>query len=426
MEEKDSKDIPSVEKKEAPKQIDEDIAKTTDVDLSADEKEDSDAADKDKSTPQNVKEGETPCEANDDTKAVSAKKTDEGEEKEEEQPPLPARNRSEEPAPKENPILQELKDAFPNLEEKYIKAVIIASQGALDPAFNALLFLSDPESGKDIELPTQPVRKISEAPVRRRQTQLEQDELLARQLDEQFNRSHSRRHHRDRAAQNTHEQRLKDRQRRRQNPLSPEERREYYGNAEEQEDSWSQFVDKDLPELTDRAGRSLQDTANKVSSWISDAYKRNFAQGNEQNNNQYGHQEQQEEWEPEIVDFSAQNEKKTRPQQPERKRFNSFGAQVGEDSLESHGIALHNEDAFEEDEDVPPQLPTRTKSGESAGKVVAETAYIDTPDTETKKKWQPLPPEPLDTTPTKVNAFSRDKKKNPDEDEFLINSDDEM
>ncbi|CAI4064613.1 hypothetical protein SUVZ_08G0860 [Saccharomyces uvarum] len=422
MEEKDSKDIPSVEKKEAPKQIDEDIAKTTDVDLSTDEKEYSDAADKDKSTTQNVEEGAKTLKADDDTKAASAKNGNEGEEKEEDQPPLPARNRPEEPAPKENPILQELKDAFPNLEEKYIKAVIIASQGALDPAFNALLFLSDPESGKDIELPTQPVRKIPDAPVRRRQTQLEQDELLARQLDEQFNRSHSRRH---RAGQNTHDQRLKDRQRRRQNPLSPEERREYYGDAEEQEDSWSQFVDKDLPELTDRAGRSLQDTANKVSSWISDAYKRNFAQGNEQNNNQYGHQDQQEEWEPEIVDFS-QNEKKTRPQQPERKRFNSFGAQVGEDSLESHGITLHNEGGFEEDEDVPPQLPTRTKSGESAGKVVAETTYIDTPDTETKKKWQPLPPEPLDTTPTKVNAFSRDKKKNPDEDEFLINSDDEM
>ena len=150
------------------------------------------------------------------------------------------------------------------------------SQGVLGPAFNALLFLSDPESGKDIELPTQPVRRIPEAPARRRQTQLEQDELLARQLDEQFNNSHSRRRNRDRAPKGMHEQRLKDRQRRRHNP---NEREEHQEDSEEEEDSWSQFVEKDLPELTDRAGRSLQDTANKVSSWISDAYRRNFAPG---------------------------------------------------------------------------------------------------------------------------------------------------
>ncbi|CAI4051320.1 ubiquitin-binding protein CUE5 SKDI_15G1970 [Saccharomyces kudriavzevii IFO 1802] len=422
MEEKtDNKDTHLLEKNDVPQPIDEDNSKTTDVDLSSDEKKENDAANKSEDASQNEEEATNPLKNIEDEKAATTKDVMEDEE---EQPPLPARKKPEESPSKENPILQDLKDAFPNLDEKYVKAVIIASQGALDPAFNALLFLSDPESGKDIELPTQPVRKMLETPARRHQTQLEQDELLARQLDEQFNSSHSRRRRRDRTAKSAHEQRPKDRPARRQNPLSPNERGEYGDNAEEEEDSWSQFVEKDLPELTDRAGRSLQDTANKVSSWISDAYRKNFASGNEQNNSQYGQQDQQEEWEPEIVDFS-QSGKKTRPQQPERRRFNSFGAQIGEDSLESHGITLHNEGGLEDDEDVPPQLPTRTKSGESIGKVVAETAYIDTPDTETKKKWQPLSPEPLDTTPTKVNAVSRNKK-NPDEDEFLINSDDEM
>ncbi|AJT90118.1 ASB_HP2_G0049670.mRNA.1.CDS.1 [Saccharomyces cerevisiae] len=411
MEEKEGiKDSSLLEKSNVPESINEDISKTTDVDLNSDGKKDNDTSAKD-GTPK-VEEKVNKSSGIDEDEVVTP--AEDAKEEEEENPPLPARRKSEEEPSKENPILQELKDAFPNLEEKYIKAVIIASQGVLSPAFNALLFLSDPESGKDIELPTQPVRKNPEAPARRRQTQLEQDELLARQLDEQFNSSHSRRRNRDRATRSMHEQR-----RRRHNP---NEREQHHEDSEE-EDSWSQFVEKDLPELTDRAGRSLQDTANKVSNWISDAYRRNFASGNEQNDNQHGHQDQQE-WEPEIVDLS-QGGKNSRPQQPERRRFNSFGVQVGDDSLESHGITLHNEDGFEDDEDVPPQLPTRTKSGESTGKVVAETTYIDTPDTETKKKWQPLPPEPLDTTPTKVNAVSRNKK-NPDEDEFLINSDDEM
>ncbi|QHS76156.1 ubiquitin-binding protein CUE5 [Saccharomyces paradoxus] len=418
MEEKeDIKDSSLLDKSNVPESTNEDISKTTDVDLNSDEKIENDISVK--SSTSKVEENVTKSSGNDEDTVVAP--AGDAKEEEEEHPPLPARKKPEEDPSKENPILQELKDAFPNLEEKYIKAVIIASQGVLGPAFNALLFLSDPESGKDIELPTQPVRRIPEAPARRRQTQLEQDELLARQLDEQFNNSHSRRRNRDRAPKGMHEQRLKDRQRRLHNP---NEREEHQEDSEEEEDSWSQFVEKDLPELTDRAGRSLQDTANKVSSWISDAYRRNFAPGSEQTDNQYGPQDQQEEWEPEIVDLS-QGGKKPRPQQPERKRFNSFGVQVGDDSLESHGITLHNEDGFEDDEDVPPQLPTRTKSGESAGKVVAETTYIDTPDTETKKKWQPLPPEPLDTTPTKANAVSRNKK-NPDEDEFLINSDDEM
>ncbi len=34
---------------------------------------------------------------------------------------------------------QTLKEAFPNIEEKYIKALLIASRGKVDPAFNGLL-----------------------------------------------------------------------------------------------------------------------------------------------------------------------------------------------------------------------------------------------------------------------------------------------
>ena len=48
------------------------------------------------------------------------------------------------PRPKDptQEIIDDMKQAFPNIEEKYIIATLIA--GNPDPAFNALLYISDP------------------------------------------------------------------------------------------------------------------------------------------------------------------------------------------------------------------------------------------------------------------------------------------
>ena len=104
--------------------------------------------------------------------------------------PLPVRKSvsPEEQSEKENPMLKQLKEAFPNIEEKYVKAVLIASQGQLDPAFNALLFISDPDFEKEAPLPTRPVQAPTRGVRREPKTQLEQDEELARQLDKKFNK----------------------------------------------------------------------------------------------------------------------------------------------------------------------------------------------------------------------------------------------
>lgn len=308
----------------------------------------------------------------------------------EKRPPLPARKSTASPL-KQNPILNQLKEAFPGIEEKYVKAVIIASQGALDPAFNALLYLSDPSFENEAPLPSQPTTTPA---VRRQLTQMEQDEILARQLDEQFNKP---RHQRgDENERHARQRRI----RQREQEFNDRARRSGEG-VDEDEDFLSQFVDKDLPQIRDTVNRNIQETSKKVGQWFSGITK-TFSQ-----------EEQQGYATPEKP--------------PTRARFNSFGARVGEDSmdspakLESHGISLRNNDEFDnEDEDVPPQLPSRSKN-----KVVAETAYIDTPDMGTRKKWQPLSPEPLDKSPSKAAAKSSNKK-NPDEDEFLINSDDEM
>lgn len=355
---------------------------------------------------------------------------------EEKPPSLPSRKSGpevEKATSPVNPIFKQLKEAFPNLDDKSIKAVIIASQGAVDPAFNALLYLSDPESGKDIELPSEPVTTDApQLPARRKQTQLEQDELLARQLDKQYNKSRQRSHHQRPVdgEREAYRQRLRDRQRRGQHPLTPEEQRE----LDEDDDSWAQFMEKDLPELREKANKSIQETATKLNGWFS-GIRKNFVGEDPEGVSQAG--QQRGDWydDPYSRQQGQTYNEEQLPKKPERRRFNSFGAQVGDDSLENHGITLQNDDANDEgdeEDDIPPQLGAKAAKKESSSekggneeRVVAQTTYIDTPDNANRKKWQPVPPEPVATTPTKTPAKPT-RGKNADEDDFLINSEDEM
>ncbi|CEP60697.1 CUE domain-containing protein LALA0_S01e16886g [Lachancea lanzarotensis] len=377
----------------------------------------------------------------------------------EELPPLPKRNSSNTQVV-QNPILAELTEAFPNVEAKYVKAVLIASSGALDPAFSALLYLSDPTFEAEAAIPSAPPQTDREGPVRSSKggrTQFEQDELLARQLDAQFNKSRSRHAARQEAEggdeRAARESRIRRRQReyeRRtaqgQRPMNPEEQRYYdeLGHEANDDDFLSQFVEKDLPEIRDRVGRQVQETGKKVNEWFT-GIRKNWTQEQQPQESQY----------EDYPEFSqrnnaaqrshrrnssnrssgSDNDKHVRPEQ-RNVRFNSFGAKEGDDSadtsqrLASHGISIFNKMDSDErygdnDEDVAPQLPSRNKQPA----VEAETTYIDTPETATRKKWQPLPPEPINLTPSKVNATaSKDKKKayKDEENDFLINSDDEL
>lgn len=76
-------------------------------------------------------------------------------------------------------------EAFPSIDTQVVKAVLMASGGQVEPAFNALLGMSDPSFQPEPAPPPQPAR-----PQRRPQeplTQLEKDEAYARQLAEQYN-----------------------------------------------------------------------------------------------------------------------------------------------------------------------------------------------------------------------------------------------
>lgn len=133
---------------------------------------------------------------------------------------------NEEPAPPKPPrplspqqqAEATLKEAFPSIDGSVIKAVLIASGGSIEPAFNALLGLlasvnllctktdaaasgmSDPDALKEPAPPAQPPRPsrtplASDVGTSTPKNQLEADELYARQLAEHYSGSASQPYH---------------------------------------------------------------------------------------------------------------------------------------------------------------------------------------------------------------------------------------
>lgn len=83
-------------------------------------------------------------------------------------------------------IKKELREAFPQIEDKYIQACLIASGGRADPAFSALLYLLDPSYEPEIE-------QAPPLPSQRPVAALTDDELLARQLQKEFDKEERKR-----------------------------------------------------------------------------------------------------------------------------------------------------------------------------------------------------------------------------------------
>lgn len=84
-----------------------------------------------------------------------------------------------------------MKEAFPTIDAAVVKAVLIASGGKIEPAFNALLGMSDPSAQREPTPPPQPPRPTrsplpAQGPTTTPQNQLEADELYARQLAEHY------------------------------------------------------------------------------------------------------------------------------------------------------------------------------------------------------------------------------------------------
>lgn len=84
-----------------------------------------------------------------------------------------------------------LKEAFPSIDAAVVKAVLAASGGQVEPAFNALLGMSDPDAVREPDPPAMPPRPPRGETVP--QSQLEADEQYARQLEQHYRNAEGRR-----------------------------------------------------------------------------------------------------------------------------------------------------------------------------------------------------------------------------------------
>ncbi|EGE06771.1 CUE domain-containing protein [Trichophyton equinum CBS 127.97] len=90
-------------------------------------------------------------------------------------------------------IIDDLKEAFPNIDAPVVKAVVVASDGNVERAFNALLGMSDPDAQEEVRPAVPPRPSAGGVATSTTQSQLEDDERYARQLAEHYSGADQRR-----------------------------------------------------------------------------------------------------------------------------------------------------------------------------------------------------------------------------------------
>lgn len=161
--------------------------------------------------------------------------------------------------------LQTLQEAFPSIEPSVIKAVLRASGGNVEPAFNALLEMTDPDAVRDDDVPPPPPPRPAAEPVGPTSTarsQLEADEEYARRLAEHYENV------------GAYEARTSNRapgmpRGRQQTGLKPNE---LYDDREHS------FLDDDLPVIKESLRKGFVETQSKVNEWFT-TLKKKFDEG---------------------------------------------------------------------------------------------------------------------------------------------------
>ncbi|TQV91702.1 CUE domain-containing protein [Cordyceps javanica] len=142
-----------------------------------------------------------------------------------------------------------LKEAFPSVDQSVIKAVLRASGGKVEPAFNALLEMTDPDAVKnepEEQPPARPPRPQGQAPI----SQLEADELYARQLAEHYDNVGAYEARTSSLNRNGRPRNLED------------------------DDREHSFLDDDLPVIRENLRKGFLDTQTKVNGWIAGIRKK--------------------------------------------------------------------------------------------------------------------------------------------------------
>ncbi|KAG7664032.1 CUE5 [[Candida] subhashii] len=280
------------------------------------------------------------------------------EEEEGEAPPQPPR-----PVDPIQQITQDLQDAFPNIEEKIITAVLIASQGNPDPAFNALLYISDPSFKPEIPAPqistgkSGPTGAVAAGKGAAPRHELTDDELLARQLQKEFELEDARRRrrHQDKS-------RRTDPGRKQQRPIR---------HSQEQDHDFDEESPDEFEQIKETFTQGLEEARTTLNGWVSGLAKKfDSATGKNENPNPNANKEN-----PKL--FGALGGSSYKRQQAAR--FDEDPEIIAHDFHDR--IQLSNND-FDDGSEENPSLPNRPK-GET-DKTSGENK------TASDKKWQPL------------------------------------
>ncbi|CZT17034.1 uncharacterized protein RCC_02866 [Ramularia collo-cygni] len=307
-------------------------------------------------------------------------------------------------------------EAFPTIDTKVVKAVLIASGGKVEPAFNALLGMSDPDFRvEDAQPPPQPPRPAQRQPL----NQLEADERLARQLAEQYGSSGQSSGHR-------------------YNQREPGRRGPNQQRNPDDDDRERSFFDDDLPEIGRNIQEGFMETQKRVNSWITTFKKKIDGEdedgGDLYNSAQSGARKNTTDNWPPRQDFGASRAeqlygiRKSAEQQQRRstetQRYDADPRELGEDEFERLELR---------DDEAPPPQPPRTSSRKTANPDLfkpqpkpPQSGPVDEVDAAERqiagkdasqsgkdKKWQPLTN--VNPTPTAED----------DDDPFALGDDDD-
>ncbi|MCJ1355081.1 MAG: ubiquitin-binding protein cue5 [Icmadophila ericetorum] len=162
-----------------------------------------------------------------------------------------------------------LKEAFPNIDAAVVRAVLTASGGQVEPAFNALLGMSDPDSQREPTPPPQPPRPQSQTQYTPQppaaMSQMEADEMYARQLAAQYNAAPTY----GGAPRSSSESRGV------QEPRMPRPQKRQTGlKPNELYDDRHSFIDDDLPVIRDNIKKGFLETQKSVNSFITNLKKK--------------------------------------------------------------------------------------------------------------------------------------------------------
>ncbi|KAF4988908.1 hypothetical protein FGRMN_9489 [Fusarium graminum] len=150
-----------------------------------------------------------------------------------------------------------LKEAFPGVELSVIKAVLRASSGRVEPAFNALLEMTDPDAAQNEPVDDVPPPQPPRPQNRTQMSQLEADELYARQLAEQYDNV------------GNYESRTANR-----GGHDGRQRQAQQGQDQWGDDREHSFIDDDLPVIRDNLRKGFFETQEKVNGWITNLKKK--------------------------------------------------------------------------------------------------------------------------------------------------------